>query len=161
MTVPQSLSDQKLSYLFSYDRPPVAHYHLTQEQVPSLRQIDPSKIGGSFSGTMPPLRLSSTASFTEAICSSSKEKPTASRKPLPGYPKPSKKIRMKKEKIWIFPLKISILTLLCCRGILTRPQVGYFEVASGAIGPQAGNGLSYIAGNRVGGFPVWKTSSLM
>jgi hypothetical protein len=36
---------------------------------------------------------------------------------------------MKKEKAWTFPLKISTLTLPCRRGILTRPQVGYFQVA--------------------------------
>jgi hypothetical protein len=41
---------------------------------------------------------------------------------------------MKKEKAWTFPLKISTLTLPCRRGILTRPQVGYFQVAIRAIG---------------------------
>lgn len=39
---------------------------------------------------------------------------------------------MKKERVWIFLLKISTLTSPCRRGILTRPQVGYFQVAIGA-----------------------------
>ena len=36
---------------------------------------------------------------------------------------------MKKERIWTFLKKISKLKLSCRRGILTRAQVGDFQVA--------------------------------
>ena len=48
---------------------------------------------------------------------------------------------MKKERVWTFPRKISTLTQPCRRGILTRPQVGDFEVAIAVFTLGINNGL--------------------
>jgi len=56
---------------------------------------------------------------------------------------------MKKERIWTFLKKISKLKPSCRRGILTRPQVGYFQVAIQALGNKLARASYYIMRDRV------------
>ncbi|MBW2048775.1 MAG: ATP-binding protein [Deltaproteobacteria bacterium] len=55
-----------------------------------------------YSGTTPPLRLSSIASFIGGTSLTSREKAIASKRRHPDYRKSKGKTRMKKEKVWIF-----------------------------------------------------------